>query len=64
MEFGKIALEFNRRVALCELVSHEFIDGHPRRRRSTFSDGTVTECDFDAETFSITYPDGRTVTGN
>ena len=64
VEFGKIALEFNRRVALCELTSHELIEGHPRRRRSTFSDGTVVECDFDAETFTITYPDGRAVSGN
>ena len=49
---------------LCELTSHEFIDGHPRRRRSAFSDGTVVECDFDAETFSITYPDGTVVSGS
>ena len=62
--YGKVALELHKQVALCELVSHEFIDGHPRRRRSTFSDGTVTECDFDAETFSITYPDGTTVSGS
>lgn len=60
--YGKIALELHSRVALCELVSHELIDGHPRRHRSTFSDGTVVECDFDAETFRIAYPDGKTVT--
>ncbi len=59
--YGKIALELHRRVALCELTSHEFIDGHPRRRRSVFSDGTVVECDFDAETFTIRYPDGTVV---
>ena len=62
--YGKVALELHKQVALCELTSHELIDGHPRRRRSTFSDGTVVECDFDAETFTITYPDGRTVSGN
>ena len=64
VEYGKIALELNRRVAFCELTSHELIDGHPRRRRSTFSDGTVVEADFDAETFCIRYPDGTVVEGN
>ena len=62
--YGKVALELHRRVALCELVSHELVDGHPRRRRSVFSDGTVVECDFDAETFAIRYPDGTEVTGS
>lgn len=61
--YGKVALELHRRVALCELTSHELVDGHPRRHRSTFSDGTVVECDFDAETFVIRYPDGKTVEG-
>ena len=62
--YGKVALELHKQVALCELTAHEFIEGHPRRRRSTFSDGTVVECDFDAETFTITYPDGRVVKGS
>lgn len=62
--YGKVALDLHKRIALCELTSHEFIDGHPRRRRSTFSDGTVVECDFDAETFSIAYPDGTVVSGS
>ncbi len=61
--YGKVALELHKRVALCELTSHELVDGHPRRRRSTFSDGTVVECDFDAETFEIRYPDGTVVAG-
>ncbi len=61
--YGKVALELHKRVALCELTSHELVDGHPRRRRSTFSDGTVVECDFDAETFEIRYPDGTVVEG-
>ena len=62
--YGKVALELHKQVALCELTSHELVDGHPRRRRSVFSDGTVVECDFDAETFSITYPDGTVVKGS
>lgn len=63
VEFGKIALEFHRRIALCELISHEFLDGNYRRRRSTFSDGTVVEADFDEEWFRIRYPDGTVVEG-
>ena len=63
VEYGKIALELNRRVALCDLTSHTFIDGNPRARRSVFSDGTVVTADFDADTFEITYPDGTVVTG-
>lgn len=63
IEYGKVALELNRRVAHCQLVSHEILDGTTRRRRSTFSDGTVVEADFDGETFAIRYPDGRVVEG-
>ena len=52
---GRIALELHRRVALCAMISHEFIDGNPRRRRSVFSDGTVVEADLDTDTFEIRY---------
>ena len=62
--YGKVALELHRRIALCELTSHEFLDGNLRRRRSTFSDGTVVEADFDEEWFVIRYPDGTVVEGN
>ena len=61
--YGKIALELNRRVALCDMTSHTFIDGSPRKRRSVFSDGTTVEVDFDADTFEIRYPDGVVVSG-
>ena len=63
VEYGKIALELNRRVAFCDLVSHTFVDGNTRKRRSVFSDGTVVTADFDADTFEITYPDGEIVRG-
>ena len=61
--YGKVALELHRRVALCELVTHELMDGNDRRRRSVFSDGTVVEADFDEEWFVIRYPDGTVVEG-
>ena len=62
--YGKVALELHKRTALCELISHELVDGHPRHRRSTYSDGTVVECHFDEEFFVIRYPDGTVVEGN
>lgn len=63
IEYGKTALELNRRVAHCELVRHEFVDGNYRCRRSVFSDGTEVVADFDKEIFTIRYPDGRVVEG-
>jgi hypothetical protein len=59
-----VALKLHKQVALCELTSHEFLDGNIRRRRSTFSDGTVVEADFDEEWFVIRYPDGEVVQGH
>lgn len=47
------ALELHEKVALCELVSHTFVDGDPRKRKSVFSDGTVVYVDFDADTYRI-----------
>lgn len=63
IEYGKIALELHRRIALCDLTKHEILDETARKRRSTFSDGTVVEADFDSGDFTITYPDGRSVSG-
>ena len=63
IEYGKIALELHKQVALCDLTKHEILDETTRKRRSTFSDGTVVEADLDSGDFSITYPDGRVVSG-
>jgi len=57
-----IALELHKQVALCQLCSHDFINGNPRHRRSVFSDGTTVEVDLDSTAFEIRYPDGRVVT--
>lgn len=61
--YGKVALELHKQVALCELTSHEILE-KATHRRSTFSDGTVVELDFEEEWFEIRYPDGKTVKGN
>lgn len=63
VEYGKIALQLHKQVALCDLVKHEILDASTRKRRSTFSDGTTVEADFDSGEFCITYPDGRVVRG-
>lgn len=63
IEYGKIALELHEKVALCDLAKHEILDTTTRKRRSTFSDGTVVEADLDSGEFCITYPDGKVVKG-
>ena len=63
IKHAKIALELHKQVALCDLTSHEILDEATRKRRSTFSDGTVVEADLDSGEFSIKYPDGRVVSG-
>jgi hypothetical protein len=63
IQHGKIALDLHQQVALCDLVSHDILDASMRKRRSTFSDGTVVEADLDSCEFSIKYPDGRIVSG-
>jgi hypothetical protein len=44
------------RLAYCEMLRHEFIDGDLRRQRTTYSDGTVIEVDLDTEEYRITVP--------
>ncbi len=61
--YAKIALELHEKTALCELVSHEILDGTARKRRTTYADGTAVWADFDTGEFCITYPDGRKVCG-
>ncbi|MBP3917885.1 MAG: hypothetical protein J6I50_01780 [Clostridia bacterium] len=55
--YGKTALKLHEKVALCDLVSHTFVDNNPRKRKSVFSDGTVVFVDFDNDSFDIQYPD-------
>lgn len=44
----------NKRVALLEMVRHEFLDATHRRERTTFADGTIVTVDWDASTYVIT----------
>ncbi len=45
--------KLHKKVGKMEMVSHEFLDGGYRKQRTTFSDGTVVEVDFDKDTYSI-----------
>lgn len=49
----KFACESAEKLALCEMVKHEFISSDFRCQRTTFSDGTVIEVDFDKEEYKI-----------
>lgn len=49
----RIVSDFNRKVAYCELVSHEILSEDGNVRRSTFSDGSVVTVDFASETYEI-----------
>ena len=44
------------RLAYAEMLRHEFDPENPRRQRAVFSDGTVTEVDFDTGEFSVKEP--------
>jgi hypothetical protein len=56
IEAVKTACASSERLAHETVVRHEFLDGNLRRQRTTFSDGTVIEVDFDADTFEIREP--------
>jgi hypothetical protein len=43
----------HRRVALLEMIRHEFLDTERRKERTTFSDGTTVTVDWDANTASV-----------
>ena len=53
LEEVKFACESAEKLALCEMVKHEFLSDDYRRQRTTFSDGTVIEVDFDKEEYII-----------
>jgi hypothetical protein len=43
----------NARLALVELVGHEFLDGALHRQRFTYADGTAVTIDLDSGTWEI-----------
>ncbi len=47
------ACALSEKLAMERMVKHEFLDETTRRQRTTWSDGTVVEVDFDANTYVI-----------
>lgn len=48
--------KLHERVAFCEMIRHERLDKAGRRQRSTFSDGTTVEVDFDTDCYAVFPP--------
>jgi len=46
----------NKRVALLEMTSHEFLDANRHKERTTFADGTTVTVDWDKSTVQINPP--------
>ncbi len=49
----KEACLYSEKLALCEMVKHEFIDNNYRHQRTTFSNGTIIEVDFDKDEYIV-----------
>ena len=49
----KVVTELHKKVAKCEMVSHEMVDGNPEIQRTMFSDGTKVTVDFGKQIYSI-----------
>ena len=56
----RIVAGLQQRVAMCEMLRHEFVDGCTHRQRTTFSDGTVVTVDLQQGSYTIeTAPEAR-----
>lgn len=49
----KVVSDLHRKVARCEMVRHDLVDGDPMVQRSEFSDGTVVMVDFRNQSYEI-----------
>lgn len=49
----RIVTDLHERVAMCEMVRHEMVNGNPSRQRTVFSDGTTVTVDFETQAFRI-----------
>jgi hypothetical protein len=52
----KRMIALHKRVALCEMTNHEFLDEKRTKERTTFSDGTTVTVDWDAKSVDIQPP--------
>lgn len=49
----KVVSDLHEKVAKCELVRHELVDGNAQIQRSVFSNGTTVTVDFENQTYVI-----------
>lgn len=49
----KIVCELHKKIAKCEMVSHEFLDGDINRQQTTFSDGTKVRINLDTLEYEV-----------
>ncbi len=52
----RVVAQLQERVAKCEMVQHEFLQGDWKQQRTTFSDGTEVTVDLTSGSYSITPP--------
>ena len=50
---SKIVSQLHEKVAKCELLRYDFVDGDTQIHRSTFSDGTVVTVNFRTQEYNI-----------
>lgn len=50
---AKIVSQLHKKLALCEMTDHQFVDGNLMKQRATYSDGSVVEVDFESDCFEI-----------
>lgn len=49
----KVVTDLHKKVAKCEMVSHEMVACNPEIQRTMFSDGTKVTVDFGKQIYSI-----------
>lgn len=49
-----IVTKVHEQLAMQEMISHTFLNGNPMHQKTTFSDGTTVEVDFEKHTYHIT----------
>lgn len=50
----EVVSSLHEKVAMCEMVKHELLDGQGRKQRAIYSDGTVVEIDFETGSYKLT----------
>jgi len=53
IERGKIVLKLHERIALLEMVKHEFVDGDYRKHKAVYADGSTIEINLDTREYTI-----------